>query len=423
MADDFDIIVIGAGIAGSACALRCARAGLNVLLIERGEQAGSKNLSGGRLYTYALNDLLPQATDSAPLERRITRESLSLLTPDAASTFTSLQPEGDSWSILRARFDPWLMSQAEASGVQCLTGVAVDSLFEENGRISGVNCEGETLYARYVVLAEGANSLLAERHGLLEKPSRTTMALGIKEVLAMDKATLESRFLLEENTGAAHLFSGEICGTLPAGAFLYTNQHTLSLGVVCPLSSIAQGSYPATELLARLKSHPALRPLLRGSETLEYGAHLVPEGGKHSMPRQFGGEGWLLVGDALRTCINTGFTVRGMDTALLSAEAAANALIYACQQDAPQNLFTLYHRAIERSTLWPLLSRYASVPELLQRPGWYRQWPALMNDVARDLFKASPDPTPLLPQLLWRHARRHGLRGLALDMLRSLKCL
>ena len=49
MSDDFDIIIIGAGIAGTACALRCVRAGLSVLLIERGELPGSKNLSGGRL--------------------------------------------------------------------------------------------------------------------------------------------------------------------------------------------------------------------------------------------------------------------------------------------------------------------------------------------------------------------------------------
>ncbi len=107
MEDDCDIIIIGAGIAGTACALRCARAGLSVLLLERAEIPGSKNLSGGRLYTHALAELLPQFHLTAPLERRITHESLSLLTPDGATTFSSLQPGGESWSVLRARFDPW----------------------------------------------------------------------------------------------------------------------------------------------------------------------------------------------------------------------------------------------------------------------------------------------------------------------------
>ncbi|SUX71150.1 FAD-dependent oxidoreductase [Citrobacter freundii] len=123
MCDDFDIIIIGAGIAGTACALRCARAGLSVLLVERGELPGSKNLSGGRLYTHALGELLPHFHQSAPLERRITQENLSLLTRDGATTYSSLQPDGDSWSLLRARFDPWFVAQAEAEGVQFLSGV------------------------------------------------------------------------------------------------------------------------------------------------------------------------------------------------------------------------------------------------------------------------------------------------------------
>ena len=113
MEDDCDIIIIGAGIAGTACALRCARAGLSVLLLERAEIPGSKNLSGGRLYTHALAELLPQYHLTAPLERRFTHESLSLLTPDGATTFSSLQPGGESWSVLRARFDPWLVAEAE----------------------------------------------------------------------------------------------------------------------------------------------------------------------------------------------------------------------------------------------------------------------------------------------------------------------
>lgn len=155
MSDDFDIIIIGAGIAGTACALRCVRAGLSVLLIERGELPGSKNLSGGRLYTHALGELLPHFQHSAPLERRITQENLSLLTRDGATTYSSLQPDGDSWSLLRARFDPWFVPQAEAEGVQFISGVTVEALHIEEGRVCGVIADNETLRARYVVLAEG----------------------------------------------------------------------------------------------------------------------------------------------------------------------------------------------------------------------------------------------------------------------------
>ncbi|STJ09792.1 putative FAD-dependent oxidoreductase [Escherichia coli] len=113
------------------------------------------------------------------------------------------------------------------------------------------------------------------------------MALGIKEVLSLETSAIEERFHLENNEGAALLFSGRICDDLPGGAFLYTNQQTLSLGIVCPLSSLTQSRVPASELLARFKTHPAVRPLIKNTESLEYGAHLVPEGGLHSMPVQY----------------------------------------------------------------------------------------------------------------------------------------
>lgn len=173
----------------------------------------------------------PAISPDRALERRITHESLSLLTPDGATTFSSLQPGGESWSVLRARFDPWLVAEAEKEGVECIPGATVDALYEENGRVCGVICGDDILRARYVVLAEGANSVLAERHGLVTRPAGEAMALGIKEVLTLEPSAIEERFHLENNEGAALLFSGGICDDLPGGAFLYTNQQTLSLGL------------------------------------------------------------------------------------------------------------------------------------------------------------------------------------------------
>ncbi len=158
MEDDCDIIIIGAGIAGTACALRCARAGLSVLLLERAEIPGSKNLSGGRLYTHALAELLPQFHLTAPLERRITHESLSLLTPDGATTFSSLQPGGES-ECITCTIRSVAGCRSRKEGVECIPGATVDALYEENGRVCGVICGDDILRARYVVLAEGANSV------------------------------------------------------------------------------------------------------------------------------------------------------------------------------------------------------------------------------------------------------------------------
>ncbi len=140
----------------------------------------------------------------------------------------------------------------------------VDALYEKNGRVCVVICGDDILRARYVVLAEGANSVLAERHGLVTRPAGEAMALGIKEVLTLEPSAIEERFHLENNEGAALLFSGGSVMTLPGGAFLYTNQQTLSLGIVCPpLLPYAKSCSGKRAAGSRFKTHPAVRPLIK----------------------------------------------------------------------------------------------------------------------------------------------------------------
>lgn len=420
---DFDIIVVGAGIAGSCCAVECARAGLNVLLVERANQPGGKNLSGGRLYTSAFEYLFPDFSRSAPLERCITHEKLSALTADTSTTLSFQYPSATSYSVLRARLDPWLFQQAEQAGAQCLTATQVDSLHVENGVVGGVVIDGEVLSAKAVVIAEGANTLLAEQHKLLNKLPEHGVAVGVKEVLALPKEDLENRFALEGDAGAAWLFTGGICGELPAGGFLYTNLDTLSVGIVCPLSSIRASSAALPDLLENFKHHPTLRPLLRRAELVEYGAHLIPECGLNGLPERLAGPGYLLVGDSARFCINTGFTVRGMDLAALSAKAAAQTLIQALQDNASVDLHQAYRHQLERTSLWAVLERYRKMPDFLQTPGLFQDYPHLLAELQRDIFDPRNAPPPRLSSLLWKHARKAGISRLVKDIFRGGRSL
>ena len=56
---DFDVVVVGAGPAGSCAAIDAARAGLRTLLLERGPFPGSKNMYGGVVYPRILDELHP----------------------------------------------------------------------------------------------------------------------------------------------------------------------------------------------------------------------------------------------------------------------------------------------------------------------------------------------------------------------------
>ncbi|WP_199062687.1 FAD-dependent oxidoreductase [Serratia sp. ASV30] len=412
----FAAIIVGGGVAGCTAALLLARAGISTLLLERGTQAGSKNVSGGRLYSHVLANLLPNFAATAPLERHITQERLSMVSGNSAVTLDYRHTLPCSYSLLRARFDPWLMAQAEAAGAQCLTGTQVDELIVQQGRVVGVMTAGEALYANTVILAEGANTLLGEHAGLQPKPPAATMAIGVKELLALPRERLEERFALENNQGCAWLFAGQPTQGKIGGGFLYTNRDSLSLGVVCNLSSLTESKIALPQMLQQFKQHPAVRPLLKNTELREYSAHLIPEGGAESMPPLFG-PGYLLVGDAARLCINTGHTVRGMDLAMLSAQAAAETLI------SGQEL-QHYPLRLRRSSLWALVQQYRRLPEMmLQSPHWFSRYPQLAADVLQEMFEVNGNaPTPLR-KLLWRHARRIGLKQLLKDTVNGMRSL
>ena len=130
--EKFDCIIVGGGLAGLTAAYILAREGQEVLLIERGNYSGSKNMTGGRLYGHSLEKVIPGFARSAPVERRIVKERLSceengmLSTVEYDSSKVST-PEGESYSVMRGKFDKWLAEQAEEQGAMLVYGVRVDA--------------------------------------------------------------------------------------------------------------------------------------------------------------------------------------------------------------------------------------------------------------------------------------------------------
>ena len=159
---DFDAVVVGAGCAGSVAAYVLAREGKSVLMIERGSDAGAKNMTGGRLYAHALRAVFPGFESEAPLERKIVRERVSLITEDESTTVEFASPrlgedEAASYSVLRGPFDRWLASKAEDAGAECIYGIAVEDLVWDGGRIVGVRAGEDEITADVTILADGVN--------------------------------------------------------------------------------------------------------------------------------------------------------------------------------------------------------------------------------------------------------------------------
>nr|WP_241766405.1 FAD-dependent oxidoreductase [Geobacillus sp. CAMR5420] len=97
-------IVVGAGPAGTACAYELAKAGVNVLLLERGEYPGSKNVMGGVLYRKMMEGIIPEFYKEAPLERPIVEQRFMLMDKESAVTFSY---KGLEWGASRTTTLPF----------------------------------------------------------------------------------------------------------------------------------------------------------------------------------------------------------------------------------------------------------------------------------------------------------------------------
>ena len=301
----FDAIVIGAGPSGNAAAYTMAKEGLKVLQLERGEYPGSKNVQGAILYANALEQIIPDFRDDAPLERHIIEQRMWMLDDTSyvgmsyrSDDFNEEKP--NRYTIIRAPFDRWFSSKVREAGATLLCETTVTELIRtESGRVIGVRTDrdGGVVLANVVVMAEGVNGLVAQRSGLRPELKPDTVALAVKEMHFLPRETIESRFNLRGNEGVVIEAMGTVTAGMTGTAFLYTNQESVSVGIGWMVSDFKASGATPYGLLERFNTHPSIAPLLAGAEVKEYAAHLIPEGGYKAIPQLYG-DGWLIVGDA-----------------------------------------------------------------------------------------------------------------------------
>jgi electron transfer flavoprotein-quinone oxidoreductase len=417
MADDFDAIVVGAGMAGNAAALRLAQGGANVLLLERAAEAGTKNLSGGVLWGHDLDAVLPHWETEMPLERHVVRKRFGMLTAEDAASFDY---EDHAWhrppyvahTVLRARTDAWLAQQAEAAGATVVTGVPVERLNWEGDRVHGIVQGGETMTAPLTVLCDGANSRLALGTPIRPDTHLDAQAteLGMKEVYRLDPATIEDRF--QVGPGEAHVEEW-VAGFLPpgvmGGGFVYTNRDSVSVGLILQLGSLFGANSYSHDLMERFKLHPAIQRRIAGAELVEYGAKLISSGWA-SRPRAFAGDGWMVAGDAAGFVFSNGIVIQGMNYAIRSGLLAADAILDGRRGNAAPGAIgqDYLHRLGERGVLADF-REFERLDRVKWDPRFYSQYPLFARNLCRAMMGETGAPKEPLWKLLRRAQRTIGI--------------
>jgi electron transfer flavoprotein-quinone oxidoreductase len=292
--ENFDVIVVGGGPAGLSAAISAARGGMKTVVIERGDYPGTKNVMGGILYTNATDMVVPEFWKDAPLERPIIEQRFAMLSGDETIMAGYRDPAWaaepyNAHSVLRVPFDRWLAKQAEKAGAMIITETLVVDLLYQDDAVVGVRtgrAEGD-LGAKVVILAEGVNNFIAVKAGLAKPLKPDIVAVTVKEVIALPKETIEDRFCLEEGEGATiELYGDSTAGMMGVG-FIYTNKESISLGVGAILEPLIRNRWTPNDLIENMKAKPYVKRLLRGGETKEYLAHLIPEGGYKHVPKLY----------------------------------------------------------------------------------------------------------------------------------------
>ena len=415
MAEDrVTAIVVGAGPAGSTAAYILAKEGCDVVLVERGTSPGSKNMFGGRMYSHALKGIMPEFWAHAPVERQVTREVITFLSGERSVSVTSqdmrwAEPSHHSFTLLRAEFDNWLATKAEEAGALLACGIRVDNLLIRDGRVVGIRAGDDEMLADVVIAADGVNSLMAQEAGLAKMFGAGQVAVGVKEIIELPADAIRQRFQLEGDNGAAQLFVGDCSRGMQGGGFLYTNKRSVSLGLVVSAAELVRHGSKLSDVLEDFKANSHVAPLLDGGEVAEYSAHLVPEAGLQMMPRLFG-DGILVIGDAAGFALNLGYTVRGMDFAIASGEAAARAVVEArARDDFSRNGLRRYHDLLQQSFVLCELKAYRKAPRFLENKRIFNVYPKLVTGLASDLFTVDGRPPISLFRKIMSQTKASGV--------------
>ena len=407
-----DVIVVGAGPAGTTAALRMAQKGLKVIILERASVPGSKNMFGGMLpHCSIAEEMLPRFWHEAPVERHVVKRTLTVITESSAASlaFESKNFDAPPYSghtLYRPVFDRWYTRKACEAGASLLTDCPVEELLLEGKSIAGVRVgkdKGE-IRAPVTVVCDGVLSLLAQKAGLRKPHSPDSMGLGVKALFRLEQEEINRRFGLTRDQGCSQEFIGCTEG-IRGGGFIYTQLETLSAGLVLHLDSLKKNGVAPYDLLERFLSFEPVRKLFKGARLVEYSAHMIPEGGYRKIPPLFA-DGLLLAGDAAGLCYTNGLNLEGMNLAMTSGYYAAEAVLNAFEKgNFSSKELAGYQACLEKSFVLKDMKTYEKSMDFMRNDRLFSVYPKVVGMIMERIFESKGKPRQKIGRIGWDAAR------------------
>ena len=276
----FDVAIIGGGSSGLAALKQLSNLEKQAVLIDAGKTIGSKNVSGGILYSkkpkngkiYNVEDVYGDGfVSDAPLERLITKYILHATSKDKIFsidlTSAHKYQANFGYSVLLNKLNSWFAKEAAASaqkqGGGIIPGVHVKSITWHNDKTIVETDELDEFEVKAIIAADGVNSEIAEITGARNKFTAEELYQGVKVVVKLPEEIMEQRFEIGPNEGAAHLFAGDITLNHIGGGFVYTNRDTLSAGAVYHYDSLIQKPDEPYTLVNAILNNPMVKEFIK----------------------------------------------------------------------------------------------------------------------------------------------------------------
>jgi electron transfer flavoprotein-quinone oxidoreductase len=258
--------------------------------------------------------------------------------------------------------------------------------------VAGVRTAGdEELFADVVIIADGANSLLALAAGMHKEWQPKEQALVTKELIRLGEDVVRQRFNLCGDQGVAMEIFGQSTSYLLGYGFIYTNKDSLSIGSGALLSDLIETGINVYDMLERFKRHPSIAPLLEGGESVEYAAHLIPEGGWHSLPALYI-DGALVCGDA--AMMVNALNREGSNFAMISGKLAGETAVYAKERgDYSAATLSYYRELLDDTFIMKDLYKIRDVTDFAhERPYLLTDVPEALSQTLQEYLRVDSVP-------------------------------